>query len=232
MKKISVLPSLRSVFSAAVIFTASMSSYALTPFNATYQFSYNNKNVGDATRKLSLSGNVWTYLFSAKIPVLGSASEVSKFSISNNRIQSISFNRNTKVLMRSDSTSYAFKPQQKQIITNRKGEQRVLTWQSGVLDDLNAELQVRIDLENGGIKAHYPVASYKKVENRQFVKVANEKVTAADGKSYDTVKIRLSHSNGERTTYFWIAPSLQYLPVKVAHQDKKNSYSLLLKKLN
>jgi hypothetical protein len=208
---------------------AAASSYALSPFQATYQFSYNNRNVGDATRKLWLNGNVWTYQFSAKIPVLGTATETSKFAFNQGHIQSISFNRETKILVRSDSTSLNFQPQQNKIITKRKGEQRILPWKTGVLDDLNAELQVREDIQKGGIKASYPIASYKAVENRQFIRIGNEKITAADGKSYDTIKIRLKHSSDERNTYFWIAPSLNYLPVKVAHQDEKNSYSLLLK---
>ncbi|KAA8733335.1 DUF3108 domain-containing protein [Acinetobacter qingfengensis] len=206
-----------------------VSSHALSPFQATYQFSYNNKNMGDATRQLSRNGNVWTYQFNAKIPLIGNASEVSKFSIGNGRIQSISYNRQTKILVHSDTVSLNFKPQQKQIVTSRKGQQRVLTWKPGVLDDLNAELQVREDLQNGGIKSSYPIASYKAVENRQFVRLGAEKVKAADGKTYDTVKIRLKHSSDKRNTYFWIAPSLDYLPVKVTHQDEKTSYSLLLK---
>ena len=45
-----------------------MATYALSPFEATYQFTYGSKNMGDATRKLSKTGDNWQYKFSAKIP--------------------------------------------------------------------------------------------------------------------------------------------------------------------
>jgi len=53
---------------SAAILSASLSSHALAmaPFQASYQFSYNNKNLGSATRTLSQQGNNWTYKFYAK----------------------------------------------------------------------------------------------------------------------------------------------------------------------
>ncbi|KAF7276682.1 hypothetical protein GWI33_009924 [Rhynchophorus ferrugineus] len=136
---------LTTLTAAGVTFSAS--SYALVPFEATYQFSYGNKNVGNATRKLTQQGNQWQYQFSSRIPVLGSATETSKFSFKNGQIQSQSYLRQTKILLRSDTVTMNFKPQQKTISTSRKGTQRTLVWQNGVLDDLNAELQVREDLK-------------------------------------------------------------------------------------
>lgn len=46
-------------------------------------------------------------------------------------------------------------------------------------------------------------------------------------KSY-TIKVVLQHSKPERNTVFWLAPKLDYLPVKVTHNDGKSSYGLLL----
>ena len=206
-----------------------MSSHALEPFEATYQFTYGTKNMGDATRKLSQNGQNWQYKFSAKIPLIGSATETSQFSFKNGQIQSQSYTRQTKILVHNDTVKMDFKPAQKQILTNRKKTDRVLTWKAGVLDDLNAELQVREDLKAGGLKSSYLLADYKEVENRQFVNEGKETIKAADGKSYDTIKIRLKHNRATKNTIFWLAPSLDYLPVKVTHEDKDSSYGLLLK---
>ncbi|HAD69341.1 MAG TPA: DUF3108 domain-containing protein, partial [Acinetobacter radioresistens] len=38
----------------------------------------------------------------------------------------------------------------------------------------------------------------------------------------------MQHDKAERNTVFWLAPKLDYLPVKVTHQDGKTSYGLLL----
>ncbi len=229
MRKFSAV---RSIALGTTLFAASLGaslSYALSPFSATYSFSYGNKSLGDATRKLTQQGNQWQYKFSSKIPLIGSAVETSKFTFANGQIQSQSYQRQTKILVHSDTVSINFKPAQKQIITKRKDQQRTLVWQNKVLDDLNAELQVREDLKSGGLKGNYTIASYKKVSTRQFVKEGSEKVKAADGKLYDTVKVRLKHDSADKSTIFWLAPSLDYLPVKVTHQDDDNTYGLLLK---
>ncbi|TXJ06565.1 MAG: DUF3108 domain-containing protein [Acinetobacter sp.] len=214
---------------ATVSISLACSTYALSPFSATYQFTYGNKTMGDATRKLTQNGNQWQYQFSSKIPLIGSATETSKFSFQQGQIHAISYQRQTKILIHKDVVSLDFKPQQKQIITNRKGTQRVLVWQNNVLDDLNAELQVREDLQHGGLKPNYVIASYKEVDTRQFIKEGTEKIKAANGQTYDTVKVRLKHSRATKNTFFWLAPSLNYLPIKVTHQDDDDSYGLLLK---
>ncbi len=204
-------------------------SHALSPFEATYQFTYGNKKMGDATRKLSKVGDQWQYQFSSKIPVIGSAIETSKFGFQNGLITSGSYQRKTKILIHSDTVSMNFNPSQKNITTSRKDKNRTLAWKNGVLDDLNAELQVREDLKKGALKSSYWIADYKEVEARKFVKEGSEKIKAADGKSYDTVKVRLKHDRATKNTIFWLAPSLDYLPIKVTHQDDDQSYGLLLK---
>ncbi|MEG2267302.1 MAG: DUF3108 domain-containing protein, partial [Acinetobacter sp.] len=66
--------------SSAILFTGiSSQAFAMTPFQASYQFSYNGKNMGSATRTLSKSGNNWTYVFAAKAGGIASATETSRF---------------------------------------------------------------------------------------------------------------------------------------------------------
>lgn len=212
---------------ASMSFAAS--TYALAPFEATYQFTYGNKKMGDATRKLTQNGQIWQYKFSANIPLIGSATETSQFGFNAGKIQSKSYTRQTKILVHNDTVKMTFNEATKQILTNRKKTDRVLTWKPGVLDDLNAELQVREDLKAGGLKSSYLIADYKEVEARQFVNEGNESVKGADGKTYNTIKVRLKHDRATKSTIFWLAPSLDYLPIKVTHQDKDNSYGLLIK---
>ena len=71
------------------------------------------------------------------------------------------------------------------------------------------------------------LADAKEIEARKFVKQGNEKVTTSYG-TFDTMKVVLKHDKPGRETIFWLAPKLDYLPVKVTHVDKKTSYGLLL----
>jgi hypothetical protein len=203
------------------------SAFAMSPYQANYQFNYNGKNVGSASRNLTQSGNNWTYVFAAKAIGMASATETSNFSLTNGHINSKSFSRTSKILIHNNTMSINFNPNSKTINTKKDDKARSFAWQNGVLDELNAELQLREDLKNGGLKSKYYLADAKEVEARRFVKQGNESVKTTYG-TFDTIKVVMQHDKPGRETIFWLAPKLDYLPVKVSHVDQKTSYSLLL----
>lgn len=211
------------------LFFAGFSSqaFAMSPFQASYQFSYNGKNMGSATRTLSQSGNNWNYVFAAKAGVMASATESSRFSLNGNQIISNNFSRSSKVLVHNNTMSIKFNPSAKTIRTQKDDKARTFAWKAGVLDELNAELQLREDLKTSGLKSSYAIADAKEVESRRFVKQGTEKVKTSYG-TFDTIKVVMKHDKPNRDTIFWLAPKLDYAPVKVTHQDGKTSYGLLL----
>nr|WP_291358091.1 DUF3108 domain-containing protein [Acinetobacter sp. UBA3025] len=216
---------------AMVLTGLSTQTFAMTPFQANYQFSYNGKNMGSATRTLSKSGNNWTYVFAAKAGGVASATETSRFTFNNGKIGSSSFSRTSKILVHSNTMSINFNPSSKTISTKKDDEKRSFAWRADVLDELNAELQIREDLKNGGLKSNYYIADAKEVEGRKFVKQGTETVSTKYG-SFSTIKVVIKHNKPGRETTFWLAPKLDYLPVKVSHVDKKTSYGLLLTSYN
>jgi hypothetical protein len=205
--------------------------FAMSPFQASYQFNYNGKNMGSATRTLSKTGQQWKYVFAAKAVGVASATETSVFNFNDQHIQSSSFSRTSKVLVHNNTMSIRFNPSSKLIQTKKDDKARSFAWKNGVLDELNAELQIREDLKKGSLKSTYPIADAKEVENRRFVKQGNEKVKAGNT-TYDTVKVVMKHDKPGRETIFWLAPKLDYLPVKVTHVDQKTNYGLLLNSYN
>ncbi|NNP72248.1 hypothetical protein A7P53_07185 [Acinetobacter defluvii] len=224
MKKIGISTGLV----AACVFTGfSSHALAMSPFQATYQFSYNGKNMGSATRTLTQNGNNWTYVFAAKAAAIASATETSRFGFSNGQIQSNDFSRNSKILVHNDTMTIKFNPSAKTINTNKRDKARSFAWKAGALDELNAELQVREDLKGSGLKSSYLIADAKGLDTRRFVKQGNESVKTSYG-TFDTIKVVLTHDNKSKQSVFWLAPKLDYLPVKMSHQDGKTSYNLSL----
>lgn len=217
----------------AIAFMGTMlatSAFALTPFQADYQFAYNGKNVGSATRVLQQQNNQqWAYTFSAKALGIGSATETSRFNFNNGQIASQSFSRSSKILVHHRTMSINFNPSTKLINTKKDKTARSFAWQAGVLDELNAELQVREDLKKNALKAQYFIADAKEVEGRKFVQQGSEQVKTPSG-TYQTIKVVMQHQKPNRSTIFWLAPQLDYLPVKVSHKDEDASYSLTLTK--
>ncbi|NNG83235.1 MULTISPECIES: DUF3108 domain-containing protein [Acinetobacter Taxon 24D] len=219
---------LASGVSTTLLFAGfSSQAFAMSPFQASYQFSYNGKNMGSATRTLSKSGNNWTYVFAAKAGAIASATETSHFSFNGNNIISNNFSRSSKILIHNNTMSINFNPNAKTINTKKDDKARSFAWKSGVLDELNAELQLREDLKASGLKSSYAIADAKEVESRRFVKQGTEKVKTSYG-TFDTIKVVMKHDKPNRDTIFWLAPKLDYVPVKVSHQDGKTSYGLLL----
>lgn len=213
----------------ALLFTGfSSHALAMNPFQASYNFSYNGKNMGSGTRNLSQQGNNWTYNFSAKAGVIASASEISKFSFNNGQIASQQFSRTSKILVHNNTLNIHFNPANKTINTQKDDTKRSFAWKAGVLDELNAELQIREDLKNSGIKTNYLIADAKGIDNRRFIKQGTESVKTPYG-TFNTVKVIIQYADKPgRNTTFWLAPKLDYLPVKVSHVDEKTSYGLLL----
>jgi hypothetical protein len=220
--------SLIASVSTAVLFTGySSQALAMSPFQASYQFAYNGKNLGSATRTLKKNGNNWNYVFAAKAGGIASATETSNFTLNNNQIQSSNFSRTSKILVHNNTMTIKFNPNAKTIQTSKDKEQRSFAWKAGVLDELNAELQIREDIKANGLKSQYWIADAKEVESRRFVQQGSEKIETKYG-TFDTIKVVMKHDKPGRETIFWLAPKLDYLPVKVTHEDKKTSYGLLL----
>ncbi len=55
----------------------------------------------------------------------------------------------------------------------------------------------------------------KRLKLVSFVKQGTEKVKTTYG-TFDTVKVVMRHDKPGRQTTFWLAPKLDYLPVKVS----------------
>ncbi|RYY80564.1 MAG: DUF3108 domain-containing protein [Moraxellaceae bacterium] len=217
-----------SAFLAVALVSATLSSaYAIAPFNASYTFNLDNKASGTAVRKLSRQGNQWVYNFDARIPVIATASEKSVFGLNNNQIVSQHYQRQYKILVHNQKTSLDFNSGSKSIQVKRDQKTSQLAWQAGVLDDLNVEIQLREDLKKGGLKSFYLIADQKDVTPRQFVNEGTTKVTTPSG-TYEAVKVRINHQKKDKSTTFWLAPSLDYLPVKVMHNDDGSIYTLNL----
>lgn len=219
---------LKTSLIGGVLLATALPAFALAPFQATYQFGYNGKNMGTATRQLTQQNNQWVYSFNANVAGMASANETSHFSFTNGQINSQSFQRRSKILVHNRTRTINFNPATKTINTQDKVA-RSFAWKAGVLDELNAELQVREDLKKNALKTQYFIADAKEIDSRKFIPQGNEQVKTSAG-TYNTVKVVMQHSKPNRQTIFWLAPQLDYLPVKVTHKDEEASYSLSLTK--
>lgn len=90
----------------------------------------------------------------------------------------------------------------------------------GTWDKLSVELAVVMDLRKSGSPGIYPVADGGQLKHYEFLQLGRETVETAAG-SFETLVIQRTRTkNAKRRTRLWMAPSLNYVPARVHHENK------------
>ena len=213
------------------------SAQAFEPFQANYSFNIAGLLNGTATRTLTVQDNIWNYSFKASVASLATASEFSNFRIKSSknndnsvpapRIESLDHSYNFKFLTNKKNNSFKVDWDNQVVNATNQNGNRTYPAQVGMLDMLDLELQVREDIKRKKLQPFYLLADDKGISKISFVNEGAEKVST-DAGTYDTLRIRLVQENQNRKTYFWLAPKLDYLPVKVRQDDGNLTYILNL----
>ncbi|WP_244622996.1 DUF3108 domain-containing protein [Shewanella salipaludis] len=113
----------------------------------------------------------------------------------------------------------AFAKGQAVVHTRYKDERGKLPYDGLLFDPLMLQLQLRLDISAGKTQLHYNMVKDNEIEEYDFRVLDKERLTLDSG-SYDTVKIEVMRDNPKRQTFFWMAPELAYLPVRLTHFEK------------
>lgn len=93
-------------------------------------------------------------------------------------------------------------------------------------DKLSYLLQLQQDFRDSTeTKATYKIADGGSLKTYTFEKVATETLKTPLG-NVETIKIKRSRSNSDRTTYAWLAPKYNNLLVRLQQIEKNDSYTL------
>lgn len=201
------------------------------PSNANYSFTVEDKYKGTATRVLNKSGNVWKYDVNARVSGVASATQSSTFTIDGNNVVPSQATTTYKLLGLGRTHKLNFNPSAKKVTSNYKGKSTTMNMPQQAFDDLSLEVQIRQDLLNGKFSGNYYMAKKDKVEKTPFKKSGNTKITVPAG-TFDTVRVDRIHDDNSRSTSFWLAPSLDYMPVKVSQINDGKKMDLELTKVN
>ncbi len=231
------LTALTSGVSIAAIGALSMTAPTLAnaktvqPSSANYSFTVEDKYKGTATRTLSKSGNTWKYDVNARVAGVASAAQSSTFTIIGNNVTPTQASTTYKLLGMGRTHKLNFHPRSNKVTSNYKGKTTTMDMAQQAFDDLSLEVQIRQDLLNGKFSGNYYMAKKDKIEKTPFKKSGNTKVTVPAG-TFDTVRVDRIHDDNSRSTSFWLAPSLNYLPVKVSQINDGKKMDLELTKVN
>ena len=203
----------------------------IQPSSANYSFTVEDKYKGTATRTLNKSGNTWKYDVNARVAGVASATQHSTFTIKGNNVSPTQASTTYKLLGVGRTHKLDFNPSSKKVVSNYRGKSTTMNMAQQAFDDLSLEVQIRQDLLNGKFSGNYYMAKKDKIEKTPFKKSGNTKITVPAG-TFDTVRVDRIHEDDSRSTSFWLAPSLDYLPVKVSQINDGKKMDLELTKVN
>ncbi|GAA0797832.1 DUF3108 domain-containing protein [Psychrobacter piscatorii] len=207
------------------------SAKTVQPSTANYSFTVEDKYKGSATRTLNKSGNTWKYNVKARVAGVASASQSSTFTINGNSVVPTQASTTYKLLGLGRTHKLDFNPTTKKVTSNYKGKTTTMNMAQQAFDDLSLEVQIRQDLLNGKFSGNYYMAKKDKIEKTPFKKSGSTKITVPAG-TFDTVRVDRVHDDDSRSTSFWLAPSLDYLPIKVSQINDGKKMDLELTKVN
>ncbi|WP_201533025.1 DUF3108 domain-containing protein [Psychrobacter ciconiae] len=233
-KSVTTLASGAAIISAGVLSmgAANMANAkVIAPTNADYSFTVEDKYKGTANRTLTKTGNTWKYNVKARVAGVATAAQNSTFSLTGNTVTPVSASTTYKILGVGRTHNLKFNNAKKQVASSYKGKTVNLKVAQPTFDDLSLEMQIRQDLINGKFTGNYYMAKHDKIEKTPFKKSGSTKITVPAG-TFDTVRVDRVHDDNSRSTSFWLAPSLDYLPVKVVQVNDGKKMDLELTKVN
>ncbi|MBX6421132.1 MAG: DUF3108 domain-containing protein [Nevskia sp.] len=194
----------------------------LAPFDHWYDTSWGGIGVGQMEVRLQADGTqAGCYRYSALshptglvAALYGSPNQESRFCLVDGRIRSRHFD---SVLPGDDQQSYVLSFDWDQhTVTDENGKTREIP--DDAIDSLALQLAVRLWVEAHAADAQPPLASFTMVDQKnlthyQFRLAGRERVDTPAG-SFDTLRLeRIDHP--DKRGRFWLAPALDYLPVRI-----------------
>ncbi len=198
-------------------------------FAADYTLSIGGQKVGKAHRELH-QVNVNSYLFetTADAGMLAHASERSYFSVTpQGQILPTHYHLERQMLFEHRHTDLLMDWETKKLITQTERDpQRSFELTANTLDKLSVEIQMRRDLASPHPALSYPLADADGIRTYVYNTGTSETLNTAIG-TLSTLKVEHSHVAGAaRYTTFWVAPSLNFLPVRVLQQEHGTTFLL------
>ena len=155
-----------------------------------------------------------------------SIEERSRFALEDGQIRSLDYLYDRQGMSDKRDLRLEFAPGYYQVSSPR-GDGR-LEAPLPIYDLLNHQLQMRIDLACSPRREHYryPIARRNRISDYDYRLVGEESVTTAAG-TFDALVLERGEP-GDKLDRIWLAPKLDYLIVRLLHQEDDGSAELQL----
>lgn len=222
-----------------LVMTADVTATApvLAPFEASYKVLHGRTYAGDSHMVLSRDDDGrYEYRNNveprglAKWFVKGKVYGGSSFRIVDGLPRPVSYESDGP--KKNDQQSITFNYDLDQAFSSYAGEQAVFDLTPGTLDMLSMDIALMMCMKAGHELSSLSVVDKNQRRTYLYAIEGPESVDTEAGK-YDAIKVRRQREGSSRHYQMWLAPSLDYLPVRVEqYKDGKVSNTLVLSSYN
>ncbi|WP_299494588.1 DUF3108 domain-containing protein [uncultured Shewanella sp.] len=195
----------------------------LTPQTAEYQVYYGSIELGQARYQLSpKQGSIYQYRFDSDVSLLvlwDKRHILSEFTVEDDNLIPIRYTHDRKGTGSDYQDQTVFLKDKQEIFSRYKDKKVKLPYKELIYDPLMAQLQFRLDISKGAKNLEYKMVKEGEVDDYKFKVLGREQIKVVSG-VYDTIKIEVVRDSKKRQTFFWMAPSLAYLPIRLTHFEK------------
>jgi len=226
------LAALLTIFFSAPLFA----EHGFSPFTATYKVSRNGTEIGVRTHTLKSKDGY--YVYEANMHATGFASlfksgvitEISEWQLNNGYVIPLNYeyrdtdkaNRYTQLIFNWEKNSVT------NIVENKPWKMNI---PKGTQDKFSYMLALMQDLQHGKMNPEYQIADGGRLKTYQFKVLQNERISTPLG-NFNTLKLqRIRVGKKKRTTYIWLLPEKNYLPIKIERHKGDNIFSMIITEL-
>ena len=212
---------------------AASAAASLAPFKATYAIRWGGMSAGTGTLRLDRipGDDHWSYesriqgrgLFRLALP----ANQVSRseFSIQNGRVVPLTFTSGEK------NQDVRFDWGSGRVTGTVDGKRFDLPTQPGLLDTLSVQVALMQELISGRTPARFVLVDEDRIKDYIYAVEGSEMIESVAG-TFRTDIYSSRRPGSRKATYFWCAPELGYLPLKVERREGRDvEWSMRLSEL-
>lgn len=226
---------LASAVSAETAAQSADQAEILRPYKAHYQLFRDGEEVGTATISLQSLGNErWRLVSDSQASVLLfslRATETSEFILQGAQLQPQQFERRRELPTKTSITSQHFDWTAMRETGRKDKKQWTVELTTGTQDRQSHMLAIQHDVASGKTALAYTVSDGGKLRDYEYRVKGEETIETPYGK-FKTLRIERERADKDRQTITWLAPALDYLPVRVQQiEDGEEQADMRLKAL-
>ena len=210
----------------AILLSSALHAAPLPDFNASYQLKRGNLHIGSMVVKLK-TGTDGSYQYESRSWPARWASWLFKdklFETSHGHIIKGQVRPDRYLYQRSGGSRkreaiLSFDWDNMSVENNVQDSPWKMDIPEGTLDKLVAQLGMMLALGKGKSEVTFNIADGGKLKEYRFKVLGHETLELPAG-TFKTVKITKLRKNKKRETYYWCAPELNYLPVRIWQREK------------